>query len=227
MFGIRLKDLILIPNIISILRFLLVIPFGILLVGTDTNSKIITLIISGVIILTDFLDGFLARKLNQKSELGKVLDPLADKVVFISVAVLFVIFKSLPLWIMIYIIARDLAVFLVGMVLSKKEGQVLQSNIWGKISTTLLALAFLSVIIFGINSIPTASLFLLGLLMFTFATIGYIIHFIIPVGDTKKKKTIMIIAFIIFWTLALVYIGLGVFGYIIMPDPFFAITYYS
>jgi cardiolipin synthase (CMP-forming) len=226
MFNIRLKDIFLIPNLFSLLRILLVIPFTIFLLKPDMTSKIISISIAGFIILTDFLDGLLARKLNQVSELGKILDPLADKIAFISIAVVYVIFKSLPIWIMIYIVVRDVVIFLIGSLISKKEGKVIQSNIWGKISTTILALAFVSLIIFEVNGIPTATLLFIGLLMFTFATIVYFIYFLIPT-DEKTKKKITIIVGIVYWVGALVLIYLAVFGYIIMPDPFFAITFYS
>ena len=220
-FDIKLKDIILLPNIISFLRIALIIPFGIMLSKSGFNAKITTIILGLIIGFTDFLDGLLARKFNQSSELGKILDPLADKLVFIVGAVLFVPFKGLPIWIMIYIIARDVLVFSIGGYLSAKRKEVIPSTFTGKFSTVILSLAFLSIIIFDINFIASAILLYLGLVAFTFATLNYALVFLFPDKNVQIKLSIRIIVYFIFFSIIIILTLLGMFNYYTLPDPFY------
>ncbi len=75
-----------IANKLTILRIILIIPFIILLGNSDDNLtlKFISFCIFGIASITDFLDGYLARKYNLVSNFGKLMDPLADKILVIS-----------------------------------------------------------------------------------------------------------------------------------------------
>ncbi|MEE9351992.1 MAG: CDP-alcohol phosphatidyltransferase family protein [Thiotrichaceae bacterium] len=97
-----------IPNIISVLRIFLVIP----IIGTiwhgDYKLALILIFIAGV---SDGVDGFLARYFNWKSKLGAFLDPLADKILLISLFIVFSLKGLLPLWLMYMVISRDFIIF--------------------------------------------------------------------------------------------------------------------
>lgn len=84
--------------------------------------------------LSDFLDGYLARKYNQVTDFGKFFDPIADKLLVNSVLILFAWTQMLPVWVTLILILRDTFVDLVRMMLSKK-GQTLAADIWGKLKT--------------------------------------------------------------------------------------------
>ena len=75
-----------IPNIISFIRILLIPVFGVLFYKGELLWALLILAFSG---LTDFFDGKLARKLNQVSELGKMLDPIADKLTQATIAIVY------------------------------------------------------------------------------------------------------------------------------------------
>ena len=77
-------DILTIPNILSFLRILLITPFMILFLNGNYVWASLMIIISG---LTDCVDGFIARKFNQVSEFGKILDPVADKLTLLAVGV--------------------------------------------------------------------------------------------------------------------------------------------
>ncbi|MEZ3496921.1 MAG: CDP-alcohol phosphatidyltransferase family protein, partial [Lachnospiraceae bacterium] len=73
-----------VPNLLSLIRILLIPVFGVLFYNGHIGWAVIILIVSG---LTDFFDGKIARKFNQISELGKMLDPVADKLTQITIAI--------------------------------------------------------------------------------------------------------------------------------------------
>jgi cardiolipin synthase len=105
-----------IPNLITIGRLFLV-PFTVwLIVKGESLTAFWIFILAGV---SDAVDGFLARQFNLRSELGSYLDPLADKVLLVSIYVTFAVMAEIPLWLAILIVSRDIlivgAVMLAGM----------------------------------------------------------------------------------------------------------------
>ena len=105
------------------------------------------IILTGVLIVTDFADGYFARKLNQVSEMGKVLDPLADKFcIGLGVLALYQAY-GLPFWITALIIGRDIAILLGSMVLISRLPYVTPSAWPGKIAVTVISLMFLSYLV--------------------------------------------------------------------------------
>ncbi len=97
-----------IPNIISALRIILVIPIIGSIWHGDYKLALILIFIAGV---SDGVDGFLARYFNWKSKLGAFLDPLADKILLISLFIVFSLKDLLPLWLMYMVITRDFIIF--------------------------------------------------------------------------------------------------------------------
>jgi CDP-diacylglycerol--glycerol-3-phosphate 3-phosphatidyltransferase len=89
---------------------------------------------------TDILDGYFARKLDQISEVGKVIDPLADKVGVAIVVVMLTIYGDIPIWLSIGVIARDIIIFLAGLYIKHKTGIILPSLMSGKVAVSFLAL---------------------------------------------------------------------------------------
>ncbi|RMF63120.1 MAG: hypothetical protein D6743_11230, partial [Calditrichaeota bacterium] len=86
------------------------------------------------------LDGKLARKLKQQSDLGRILDPIADKIAVALVAFLLVKLRDLPLWFLLLILARDLAILLAGLFLAVRSKIVVESNMIGKLTVSVIAL---------------------------------------------------------------------------------------
>jgi CDP-diacylglycerol--glycerol-3-phosphate 3-phosphatidyltransferase len=104
------------------------------------DLRIFTLIIAFIAIVSDYLDGYFARKLNQVTDLGKILDPLADKVLVLTIIIVMFLKNDIPLWLASIIIIRDIAIFVGGMVIKKMKGIVLVSNFWGKWAVSAIAL---------------------------------------------------------------------------------------
>ena len=96
-----------IPNALCILRMLLVVPVAWLLV---TDNYRLTLAMFAFAAATDGLDGFLAKRCGWTSELGKILDPLADKILLVGVFITLAALGAVPLWLAITAVARDVTI---------------------------------------------------------------------------------------------------------------------
>jgi len=176
---IEFKNINTIPNYISALRFILIIPIFLFLDKIPDGyeyrvySAILMLLAGG----TDLLDGYLARKLNQISELGKIIDPLADKIAIALIIIKLYIIGIVPDYYFFAIILRDVIILLGGIYVSKKIGKVLPSNLLGKI-TVLTICFFLLGLVLNVNQFPWLHDFLLylSLIMSFFSIIGYAIR---------------------------------------------------
>ncbi len=93
-----------VPNFITILRFLLVPAVVFALLRGEVDWALAGFIVAGV---SDGVDGFIARHFNQRSELGAYLDPMADKLLLVSVFVVLGYMGELPLWLVIAAVSRD------------------------------------------------------------------------------------------------------------------------
>lgn len=137
-------------NFISLLRVFLVIPFIYYLQIPD--SKLILIVLIMIVILSDILDGYIARKSNEVTHVGMWLDPLADSVVIMSVTLFLVISNRFPMWLFIFFIARYATISLIGLYLYNRTKFVNSANRPGKIATALIAITII-VHIFPIHSL--------------------------------------------------------------------------
>jgi cardiolipin synthase len=129
-----------ISNFISASRIVLVIPMGCCLLTEFPYHRLWT---AGVIIAavaSDFLDGFIARKLHQVTDIGKIIDPLADKIGIGAYAVLLALTGDIPLWFVMLVLLRDLLIFSGGLYIHRNKKIIPQSNWPGKISVTVVAI---------------------------------------------------------------------------------------
>ncbi|MDH3260792.1 MAG: CDP-alcohol phosphatidyltransferase family protein [Acidimicrobiia bacterium] len=125
-----------IPNVISLLRLAGIGAFWWLLFGRDDP------VAAGVLILvigwTDWLDGVLARKLNQVSEIGKLLDPLADRLAIAAALIGGMIAAVIPLWLGVALIVREAGIALGALVLGVRLKEKLEVRYLGKVATFIL-----------------------------------------------------------------------------------------
>jgi cardiolipin synthase (CMP-forming) len=122
------------PNLITVLRFLAVPLFVWFIAREAYGAATITLVVLGS---TDWVDGYIARRFNQVSSVGKWLDPVADRLALIIVAITFVAAGIAPWWLLLSIIIPDAILLVFSLILFHGSPDLPVTNI-GKIRTALL-----------------------------------------------------------------------------------------
>lgn len=130
----KTSDLFTVPNLITYVRFILIIPFAYFFLKEEYISSAICIGLSG---LSDCFDGLAARKLNQVTSLGKILDPIADKVTLLVVVVCMVIFAPVVLPVLIILLLKDVLMLLGGTDLINKGITPPAAKWYGKVGTVV------------------------------------------------------------------------------------------
>lgn len=183
------KDLMTIPNAISFIRILLITPFVAFFIQRMYVAAAITVGISG---LSDLFDGWIARKFHQESELGKVLDPLADKLTLIAVGVCLIFIEPYVLPLMIIMVLKDVLMIIGGTIVINQGVIPPKSSWYGKLSTFMFYISVGMVVlmaIFGYVNKPL-SLTVLGITaaMMIFSLVNYAIIFFKIQKQVKNKE---------------------------------------
>ena len=133
------EELMTVPNMLSILRLILVPVFLVLLLSNNSAWALITLVIASA---TDYLDGLLARVLNQQTRLGQLLDPAADRLYILATLVGLAYTQHIPVWLPFVIVSRDVLLAATYPRLAKLGYGPLPVHYLGKAGTFALLYAF-------------------------------------------------------------------------------------
>lgn len=137
------RDFVYVSNLLSLARLFLA-PF--IFLSIVHYERAIALTLGGLAVLSDLLDGYIARRLKLPSDLGKILDPIADKVV-ISAALGGLVFSKhypdFPLWVFAIVVIRDVFIVVGSIYLAYQIRFVTRSNRWGKCATVFLSIALI------------------------------------------------------------------------------------
>lgn len=136
-----------IPNILTLIRMFLIPLFILVFFSNLSNNLIVSILIFLIAGLTDILDGYIARSYNLVTRWGIVLDPLADKLMLITVLSCLVIKSYIPLWILIIVSCKELFMIIAGIFLYNKD-VIIPSNALGKFATIAF---YLSIVILYFN----------------------------------------------------------------------------
>jgi CDP-diacylglycerol--glycerol-3-phosphate 3-phosphatidyltransferase len=134
------------PNVLTVLRIMLVPVLVVALLGNTPGGDVLAAVVFALASLTDFVDGYLARARDSVTNFGKLMDPLADKLLIVAALIALVSLQRLSAWIAMVIITRELAVTVVRMGAASQFGVVAGANMLGKIKTCLQIAAILAVI---------------------------------------------------------------------------------
>ncbi len=172
-----------IPNILSVIRILLVFVFVYVFFVIDSPLwAIIIFLTAGA---TDVVDGFLARKFNWITNLGKILDPFADKLMQCTVLVCLWIKNIIPFWFVLPFFIKEISTILIGFIVIKRRNVVVVSKWYGKAAVCLFyATIVLSIVLEKYLTSPLAqALFFAPAVLFAVAAFGaYLQHY------SKLKK---------------------------------------
>ncbi|MCR4924896.1 MAG: CDP-alcohol phosphatidyltransferase family protein [Clostridiales bacterium] len=148
------KGCLTIPNLLSLIRIVLIPVFAVLFYNGFYLWAVIVLAISG---LTDFFDGKIARRFNQVSDLGKILDPVADKLTQVTIAIiLFLEFKQsesnamqIFSWVFLFFLAKEVLMLLGGLLMLSKGLRPSAAIIYGKVATFVFYGVMIIIMAFG------------------------------------------------------------------------------
>ena len=136
----NMRDIVAPPNLVTLVRIALVPVALVFLAGDHRLAAVAALL---VMFVSDGLDGYLARRLGRVTELGKILDPAADKIAVAVVFVYLVVVGEFPLWVFLLVVARDVAIVMGGLAIARRSRSVPQALMVGKIAVVVLGLVVL------------------------------------------------------------------------------------
>jgi CDP-diacylglycerol--glycerol-3-phosphate 3-phosphatidyltransferase len=177
-----------ISNLLSILRIILAIPIVAILQTNNPADRLLILILLIIAALTDLFDGMLARRLNQVTEFGKIIDPVADKIAIGAIAIVIALQGKLPFWFIVLVILRDIVIMAGGVYVKNKKNITLQSNIMGKWAVFVISLLIIFSIFdfYGILWLKTL-LLAVGAIVLVLSFVFYLTRFIRVIREDKLE----------------------------------------
>jgi CDP-diacylglycerol--glycerol-3-phosphate 3-phosphatidyltransferase len=135
-----------VPNVLTVVRILLVPVLIVALLEKTGGGDLLAAIVFAVASLTDYVDGWLARSRNWVTTFGKLMDPIADKLLIIAALIALVSLNRLAAWVAMVIIAREFAVTVLRVAVGTQQGVVIAASMWGKLKTAVQVAMVISVI---------------------------------------------------------------------------------
>jgi cardiolipin synthase len=177
-------------NLLTLARIVL-IPF--ILFWLVQERYTLTLFLFLVMALTDILDGYIARRWQQRTVLGSYLDPIADKLLLVSVFICLACMGQIPLWLVIWTVLRDVLISFSAIFVRIAVGAVsFPPTIWGKLTTFFQLALVLAVLLVNAFSLPAdwlvSGLVWLTLFFTLFSGFHYIYHLSGIVSRTIEKR---------------------------------------
>lgn len=189
-----------IPNWLSFIRIALIPVFAVLFVQGHQLVAVFVMICAA---LTDLFDGKIARKFNQVSNLGKILDPIADKLsqMAIVIVLLYTYWENPIKYLFFFFIVKEVLMLLGGALLLSKGMRPTAAEIWGKVATNVFYIAMIIILAFGENgalcdvthftlpSVVTGVLVALSAVSALVSLLGYVPGFLKQLKENKAQNT--------------------------------------
>lgn len=188
-----------IPNWLSFIRIALIPVFAVLFVKGYVLTAVIVMILAA---LTDLFDGKIARKYNQVSNLGKILDPIADKLSQMAIVIVLIVsyWDNAIKYLFMFFIAKELVMILGGMLLISLGMRPTAAEMWGKVATTVFYICMIFVLALGKNGalcgligftlpdVITWGLVAVSAVCTLIALLGYAPGFVKQLKENKKQN---------------------------------------
>lgn len=177
------------PNMLSIFRLCLVPAFVVVYFSGLPYSRWWAVGIYALATFTDYLDGHLARKYNLITNLGKVLDPLGDKMLTFAVLACIAIDGIIPSWIVIIIFAKEALMGLGGLLIHRRaKVEIPPSNYIGKTATGLFFVVCVVLMLFPVSETASTVLICIAVVVSLAAFVSYVIRYISIMKMRKESK---------------------------------------
>lgn len=135
-----------VPNILTVIRILLVPVLVVALLENTGSGDLLAAIVFVVASVTDAIDGYLARSRNWVTTFGKLMDPIADKLLIVAALIALVSLGRLEAWVAMVIIAREFAVTVLRVAVGTQQGTVISASALGKLKTAVQVAMVLALI---------------------------------------------------------------------------------
>ena len=181
-----------IPNVLSIIRICLVFVFVALFFNDKIIASLIIFLIAGA---TDIIDGYLARKYNWITGLGKILDPVADKLMQCTVLVCLCIGQYIPMWFAAIYFLKELCTLLMGFIVIKRRSVTVVSRWYGKFAVCLfyatIAASVLFSDFFAIHRVLGVIIYIPSMFFAIFSFVAYCKHYAWLKHEAVKKGNLI------------------------------------
>ena len=180
-----------VPNMISLFRICLV-PVFVVVYMSDTNDiKVIPALVYAIAAFSDFLDGYIARKYEASSKLGRFLDPFADKLMTTTVLLCIAIDGIIPFWAVLVATGKELLMAIGGLILHKvAHADLMPANMLGKTATVVFFLVCVTLMLF--RKIPRAvaiAMISFAIILTIFSLTSYFQEYIEVMKNRKNDQT--------------------------------------
>ena len=182
-----------IPNILSVIRILLVFVFIYLFFTNDHPYwALLVFLLAGA---TDVVDGYLARRNNWVTTLGKILDPFADKLMQCTALICLLIKQYIPLWFVVPFVLKELCTLILGFIVIKRRSVAVVSKWYGKFTVCLfyatIALAIIFKDFLSQNLVLYHVMFIPAVVFAVFTLFAYIKHYAYLKKEAPKQGKIL------------------------------------
>lgn len=178
-----------IPNILSTIRLCLVPFFAFFFFSGREHGRVYAVVVYVTAVFTDVLDGYIARRFNITSNFGRIIDPLADKLMTLTVLTCMTIAHIMPVWITVIFYVKEILMISGGTFIHRKmRTEMPPSNVFGKASAAALFVLCASIMIFKNMSMGmVTALVVLTVVLAACALISYILTYVNLVNKRNNK----------------------------------------
>ncbi|BFK86765.1 CDP-diacylglycerol--glycerol-3-phosphate 3-phosphatidyltransferase [Pseudoflavonifractor sp. DSM 107456] len=176
-----------VPNLLSLLRLAMVPVFAAVFFLPDPSARSWAAGVYALAFVTDIADGWIARHFHQVTRLGRILDPLADKLMTFTVIVCITAAGIIPLWAVVVFFLKEAAMGVGALSMYHKTEDVIPSNWLGKVSTGVFFVVCAALVLFpGIPSSWATGLITLALVLTILAFVSYLLQYLSLTGRRKS-----------------------------------------
>ncbi len=177
-----------VPNVLSVFRLLLVPVFAVVYFSDLGQAHVYATGVYMLAAATDFFDGRIARKYHLVSKLGRILDPLGDKIMTFTVLLCITIDKIIPVWAVVIFFLKESLMAIGGFMIYRKSSDMPSANYLGKAATVVFVVVCGILMLFNIPKFYSTIMITVAIIVMIAAFMGYLLQFIKFTQSLNKKR---------------------------------------